>query len=84
VLEGTLDCSTKTFSGTLTGGYCVGPCAGLNEAKFSGPVRGTYDGATFSFTSGTWELIEEGSDQALAFPFGGSGAWSAKCVADGP
>jgi hypothetical protein len=83
VLTGTLDCSTKTFTGTLTGGYCVGPCVGLNEGKFSGPVHGSYDGATFSFTSGTWELTEEGSDQAVAFAFGGSGNWSATWVAEG-
>lgn len=83
VLTGTLDCSTKTFTGTLTGGYCVGPCVGLNEGKFSGPVQGTYDGTTFSFTAGTWELTEEGSDQALAFEFGGSGNWSAKWVSEG-
>lgn len=82
-LSGTLDCVTKTFSGTLTGGYCVGPCLGINEAKFSGPVHGTYDGISFSFTAGTWELVEEGSDQAIAFEFGGSGAWNAHWVAEG-
>jgi hypothetical protein len=83
VLTGTLDCQTKTFTGTLTGGYCVGPCVGVNEAKFSGPVHGTYDGTTFSFTAGTWELTEEGGDQALAFEFGGSGAWNAAWVGEG-
>jgi len=83
VLMGTLDCQTKTFTGTLTGGYCVGPCVGLNEANFTGPVHGTYDGSTFSFTAGTWELTEEGSDQAIAFEFGGSGNWNAKWVRDG-
>lgn len=83
VLTGTLDCQTKTFTGTLTGGYCVGPCAGVNEGKFTGPVHGSYDGSTFSFTAGTWELTEEGSEQALAFEFGGSGNWNAKWVADG-
>jgi hypothetical protein len=83
VLTGTLDCQTKNFTGTLTGGYCVGPCAGVNEAKFSGPVHGTYDGSTFSFTAGTWELTEDGSEQALAFAFGGSGNWSAKWVGEG-
>jgi hypothetical protein len=83
VLTGTLDCQTKTFTGTLTGGYCVGPCAGINEGKFSGPVQGTYDGSTFSFTAGTWELTEEGEPSPLGIDFGGSGAWDATWVGEG-
>jgi hypothetical protein len=82
-LTGTLDCQTKIFSGTLTGGYCVGPCLALNEAMFSGPVQGTYDGTTFSFGAGTWSLMEEGGEAALAFEFGGSGEWDAKWVGEG-
>jgi hypothetical protein len=82
-LSGMLDCRTKMFTGTLSGGYCVGPCADVNEAKFSGPITGRYDGTSFTFTGGTWHLVEEGEADPLGFDFGGDGDWNAHWVGEG-
>ena len=86
VLTGTLDCETKKFTGTLRGGYCVGICAGLtgvNEAEFEGPVVGYYDTDGFTFTSGTWDLLEVEGNSGVFGAYGGSGEWSAAWVGEG-
>jgi hypothetical protein len=84
VLAGTLDCTTKTFTGTLTGRYCVGPCLGANEGQFVGPVTGNYDGTNFTFTNGTWDLLEAmGNKPLFADNYGGNGEWSATWVGEG-
>ncbi|MFT3924760.1 MAG: hypothetical protein QM778_19660 [Myxococcales bacterium] len=48
-LTGKLDCKTKEFKATLSGGYAILVKAVLNEAKFEGPVLGKYDVKTSSF-----------------------------------
>jgi len=86
VLTGTLDCKSKKFTGTLSGGYCVGICAGLediNEAEFEGPVVGYYDTDGFKFTSGTWDLLEVEGNSGVFGAYGGSGEWSAEWVGEG-
>jgi hypothetical protein len=48
-LTGSLNCKTKEFKATLSGGYALLVKAVVNEAKFEGPVLGKYDTATKSF-----------------------------------
>jgi hypothetical protein len=48
-LTGKLDCSTKRFEATLSGGYSILFDAVLNTADFEGPVLGNYDVPTKSF-----------------------------------
>jgi hypothetical protein len=50
-LTGKLNCRTREFKATLTGGYSilVQTGTGLNEANFEGPVLGTYEAGTSSF-----------------------------------
>ena len=78
VLTGTLDCPTKTFKGTLKGHYCLLLCGGFNEGFFEGPITGTYDGTSFSFTGGTWDLIEPAAMDGLLGMIGGNGTWDAQ------
>lgn len=82
-LTGELDCATKTFTGTLKGGYCVTLCAGVNEAAFEGPVVGYYDSEGFQFTGGTWDLTETDGNSGAFGAYGGMGEWNAVWVGDG-
>jgi hypothetical protein len=69
MLGGTLDCSTGTFSGGLTGGmYSV--FFGLLTGTFDGPLMAEYNGTTFSFVNGVWSLTIPGEGYC-------QGQWSA-------
>jgi hypothetical protein len=48
-LTGKLDCRTKRFEATLSGGYALLVDLALNTANFEGPVLGIYDSKTHSF-----------------------------------
>jgi hypothetical protein len=84
VLRGTLDCPTKTFTGTLTGFYCVGPCLeGVNKGEFDGPITGVYDGTSYKFSNGTWKLVELEGKSGIFGNFGGEGEWNADWKGEG-
>lgn len=77
VLTGMLDCKTKKFTGQLDGGYSIVVPAGLNEAKFVGPVEGDYDPVTHSFSMGNWTLQEKDASLDVLGDAGGEGTWEA-------
>jgi hypothetical protein len=68
VITGSLNCTTKEFSGTLKGWYSLALDLGidLNRGFFEGPVHAYYDAATKSFVQGTWNVIESTQGGALA------------------
>jgi hypothetical protein len=61
-LGGTLNCNTGTFSGSLTdGGYTGLGMMGM----FNGPLSSGYDGTTFTFVNGTWNLYVPGAGNCI-------------------
>jgi hypothetical protein len=68
-LGGTLDCSTGSFTGALTGGtYNV--FFGILTGTFNGPLTSEYNGKTSSFVNGGWSLTVPGEGYC-------QGAWNA-------
>jgi hypothetical protein len=76
-LTGMLDCKTNKFTGQLEGGYSIVVPAGLNEAKFIGPVEGDYDPVAHSFSLGMWTLMEKDATLDVLGDAGGEGTWEA-------
>lgn len=58
-LGGTLNCNSGTFSGTLTNGTYMGTgiwALFFMNGTFNGPLTADYNGSTFAFENGTWDL----------------------------
>jgi hypothetical protein len=57
-LDGTLDCASGQFTGSLSGGTYSISFFGLPffSGTFEGPLTSAYNGTSFSFTDGTWAL----------------------------
>jgi hypothetical protein len=83
-ISGTLDCKTGELvdSKLTNGGYWFGVVVGPPAGTFDGPLPGTYDKLTHSFT-GTWKVYEPDSSDPST-PFGGSGDWTATLGAATP
>lgn len=85
-LTGSLDCATKKFVGEMDGWYSLLLESGidLNKGYFKGPITGTYDGATHSFTFGKWDVLEFKNGNPVPgyglvlTKLGGNGTWDAK------
>lgn len=82
-LTGTLDCAKMMLvNGWIECTYCVGSLAadgGMGcdmgiAGHFAGPVTGSYDKGTHSFTMGTWNGAESlaGNDGTMPLPEGGT------------
>lgn len=76
-ISGTLDCKTgKLVDSKLeNGGYWFGIAVGPPAGTFDGPLPGTYDKLSHSFT-GMWKVYEPDSSNP-ATPYGGNGDWNA-------
>jgi hypothetical protein len=73
-LGGTLQCASGQFTGSLTmGTYSV--FFGIFSGDFAGPLTSEYNGKTFSFVNGTWEL-------AIANEGTCPGTWTANYVGE--
>ncbi len=55
---GTLNCNTGVFTGTLSNGMYSGFL--FLNGTFSGPLTSDYNGTTFSFVNGMWNLTVPG------------------------
>lgn len=80
--DGTLDCKTGAFSGTITGRYdLVG--LGLLSYDFTGPATGRFQLPQAQITGGVWNVKEP--DALLGGAAGGGGGdWSAIWKSDAP
>jgi hypothetical protein len=73
-LGGTLECGSGQFTGALTmGTYSV--FFGIFTGDFAGPLTSDYNGTTFSFVNGTWELAIAGEGTC-------PGTWTANYVGE--
>jgi len=70
---GTLNCNSGVFNGTLTKGTYSGFL--FINGTFSGPLNSQYNGTTFSFVDGSWQLTVPGEGTC-------PGTWSANYVGD--
>lgn len=83
-ITGSLDCSTKLFSGTFDGWYALVFDLGvdLNKGYFTGPITAVYDAASHSFKQGTWNVKETRGNPVPGYgivltELGGGGDWQA-------
>jgi hypothetical protein len=72
-LGGTLECGSGQFTGALTAGtYSL---LGIFTGGFAGPLTSDYNGTSFSFVNGTWELVIAGEGTC-------PGTWTANYVGE--
>jgi hypothetical protein len=62
-----LNCNTGSFDGMLSNGMYTGF---FMTGQFSGPLGADYNGTTFSFVNGTWNLAVPGAGNCI-------GTWGA-------